>query len=248
MAARVILLAAEPAVRDRLAQRVRASGGLVVARYSLSGWTVHEMQRLRPQVVLLVRGEAGERAALRPLAMAASLAPTIVCDDCRRAEWLAQLLLCGAWGVAPAEPDEALLDDSLAAVAAGELAWREGAAARAARAILQAHQQGQLARLKPTTESTLTDEPTCAPAARKLLLAQLSSLPDRPALVELSLALGLSLTDLEERLDWVEQAAPQPAAGPHKTSEAPPAAAARPALQCSLRYLVSSLRALRHES
>ena len=148
-AARVILLAADPAARERLAERVRACGALVVAGYSLGGWRVHEMRRLRPQVVLLVRGEAGERAALRPLAMAASLAPTIVCDDCRRAEWLAQLLLCGAWGVAPAEPDETLLADSLAAVGAGELAWREGAAARAARAILQAHQQGQLARLQP---------------------------------------------------------------------------------------------------
>lgn len=248
MAARVIILAADLAVRDRLAERVRAGGALVVGRYSLCGWTVHEMRRLRPQVVLLARGEAGERAALRPLAMAASLAPTIVCDDCRRAEWLAQLLLCGAWGVAPAEPDEALLEDSLAAVVAGELAWREGAAARAARAILQAHQQGQLARLQPNVEPALTDEPTCSPAARKLLLAQFSSLPDRPALVELSLAFGLSLTDLETRLDWAEQTQPQPAAGPHQSPEAPPAAVVRPALQCGLRYLVSSLRALRHES
>lgn len=245
MTARVIILAADAPLRESLAERVRSAGALVAARWSLSGWTMHDMRRLRPQLVFVARGTTGECATLRTLAMAASLVPTLVLDDCRRAEWLAQLLLCGAWGVAPAEADEASLAESIDAVRAGELAWHEGAAGRAAHAILQAHGQGNLARLRPSAAREPVASRECSAAAQRLLLAQLSSLSDRQALVELSLALGLSLTDVESRLDWAEHEAPEPTPGPHPTPAAP---VARPALQNGLRYLVSSLRALRHES
>jgi DNA-binding NarL/FixJ family response regulator len=245
MNARVIILAADGLLRESIADRVRETGALVVARWSLAGWTVHDLQRLRPHVVLLARGETGECATLRTLTMAASLAPTIVFDDCRRSEWLARLLLCGAWGVAPAEVTAAAAAESLEAVLAGELAWKEGAASRAARAILQAHDQGQLAKLRPAAASTGEKKAaTCPTAAQRLLLAQLASLPDRQTVIDLALALGLSLSELEARFDWIEQAG-KPVAGPHQKPAEP---VPRPSVQSGLRYLVSSLRALRHEA
>jgi len=245
MNARVIILAADGALRESIANSVRESGSLVVACWGLTGWTVHDLQRLRPHVVLLARGETGECATLRTLTMAASLAPTIVFDDCRRAEWLARLLLCGAWGVAAAEVSAASTAESLEAILAGELAWKEGAASRAARAILQAHDQGQLAKLRPAATSTSEKAVVAVPsAAQRLLLAQLASLPDRQTVIDLALALGLSLSELEARFDWIEHSG-KPVAGPHQK---PAEAAPRPTVQSGLRYLVSSLRALRHEA
>jgi DNA-binding NarL/FixJ family response regulator len=244
MITRVALIAEDEQGLETLLRRVEGPDAFIVGAWRRSCWTLHQLQRLRPQTVLmpLVRVRA-ERSALRSLAMAASVAPTIVVTDSRQPQWLAQLLLWGAWGMVPEGADDAQLLEAVQAAAAGHPAWTEGAARRAARAIFRAHGEGQLTALRPAPSAEPGERAAaaCPQAAQRVLLSHLEESPAGETTVELALTLGIPLSDVEARLDSIERQTNATGRG----ASPPPAMCATQHLSGGLRFLVNSLRSQR---